>query len=413
MAMEYVVELLNNRTKPYDTIFPGKTVGLLIINSCDQPLLIQNKLTKLFGNDLILKSGEVIDISKILGFIAAYSSSLSLETARILTEFGYAQVAYATTAAELSNRNEYPYFSRVTTPDKQQAKALIRIVTHQHYASDYIQIVYSKGVYGESGIVAIKAEAAKAHVCIKQEVEIDDGYNLDAVLQKLRRNPFAKIVILFIRAHQVEPLVTTLNGNMDYGEFFFLASEAWGFRPGQFTDKLKFVGTLLLSLNLPENTNFTRYLRNRDVSFPFGNPWVLPYIAAKYNCHINSSFDKTNKDPCSSEIKLTTSRNYRQDIWTPFVLRATEAFLRGSYDAFKKICGTQSEKLCDDYKRNPHIVWNNTIKQEVNIDGSGNLKRVFDDNGDGIVGYTVYNLKRNQDVKSVLEYVQVLLLNKI
>jgi hypothetical protein len=47
---------------------------------------------------------------------------------------------------------------------------------------------------------------------------------------------------------------------MQYGEFLLIGSEAWGYRPGDFIDKQKLAGSLILSLQLPQNNNFTKYL---------------------------------------------------------------------------------------------------------------------------------------------------------
>ncbi|VDI52091.1 metabotropic glutamate receptor 6/7/8 [Mytilus galloprovincialis] len=407
-AMEYAVTLINNKTAPYGQLFPGKSIGLLILNSCDQPLLAQHKLLSILNNGLLLDNRTSVNVkSKLLGLAGPYSSSISVAVSNVLSKFGYVQVAYASTAVDLSDRNKYPFFTRVSTPDNRQTQAMMRIIKHSKYNSEYIQFVYSKGTYGEAGRDALRQEAVKAEVCIAQEIEVDDGENFNLIKEKLRKYPFAKIVILFLRSHQVEPITSALNDNIEYGEFLFIGSEAWAFRPNEFSDKPKLVGSIILALQLPTNNNFTNYLRKKDVLTDRNNPWLLEYIAAKYNCHVDTSFDKTFTPSCGSNIKLASSSTYEQEIWTPFVLSAMLALLSGTSEAFQELCGSASATLCDQYLLNPNTVRNKVIKQKLDVDGSGNLVSLFDENGDGNVGYTIYNLQRNKNDANKIEYQKV------
>ncbi|CAC5371827.1 GRM4 [Mytilus coruscus] len=404
-AMEYAVALINNKTAPYEQLFPGKSVGLLIINSCDQPLLAQHKLLSILNNGLLLDNNTVINVkSKLIGLVGPYSSSISVAVSNVLSQFGYVQVAYASTAVGLSDRNKYPYFTRVSTPDNRQTQAMMRIIKHSKYNSEYIQFVYSKGTYGEAGRDALRKEAVKAEVCLAQEIEVDDGDNFNLIREELRKYPYAKIVILFLRSHQVEPITSALNDNIEYGEFLFIGSEAWGFRPNDFSNKPKLVGSIILALQLPTNNNFTNYLRNKDVLTDKNNPWLLEYIAAKYNCHVATSFDKTFTQPCGSNLRLASSSSNEQEIWTPFVLSAMLALLSGTSEAFQELCGSASTTLCDQYVLNPNTVMNKVIKQKLDVDGSGNLLSLFDENGDGNVGtYTLDGSTIDLDVNKIVE----------
>lgn len=132
-------------------VFPNTTIGYIILNSCNQPVLTTKKLLDILSNGLILKNGTTIhDISsRILAVVAALGSSISQATAKVLQEFNIVQVAYGSTAAVLSDRSKYQYFLRVSTPDTNQAKAMINMLKLLN--SSYIQILYSEGTYGEGG----------------------------------------------------------------------------------------------------------------------------------------------------------------------------------------------------------------------------------------------------------------------
>jgi hypothetical protein len=101
------------------------------------------------------------------------------------------------------------------------------------------------------------------------------------------------------------------------------------------------------------------------------------------------------------------SSSYKQEKWTPFALNAMLALLSGSDTAFRELCGISSSILCDEYRRNPKTVRDKMLQQTFDVFGDGSPIRVFDDNGDGNVGYRIYNIQRSKQDANVLIYSQV------
>ena len=405
-ALAFAVSLLNQKNGKYKHLFPGKKIGFAFIDSCNQALVVQSKLIELLQKGVQLRDGTYVPIAdKLLGCVGAYGSSISVASSQILSRLNIIQIAYASTAAILSDRIEHPYFLRTCTPDDKQAKAMIKII--QSLKSNYIQIVYSEGTYGEGGRDAIQREANLANICIKKEIVVKEGESYTGILSQLRVNYFAKIVILFLRSHVVDPVTTAINENMDYGEFMFIGSEAWGYIPDQFQTKRKLIGSITLALQMAENDNFTSYLSNLDIFTNTQDPWIKAYAEKKFDCFSSTSFDKTSGSNCDRNINLTMSSSYKQEKWTPFALNAMLVLLSGSDTAFRELCGISSSILCDEYRRNPKTVRDKILQQTFDVFGDGSPIRVFDDNGDGNVGYRIYNIQRSKQDANVLIYSQV------
>lgn len=64
----------------------------------------------------------------IEGYIGGQAAEVSEPVATQLTELKFVQVSYTTTRSSLSNKQLYPFFMRIITPDSVQAKAIIDIV---------------------------------------------------------------------------------------------------------------------------------------------------------------------------------------------------------------------------------------------------------------------------------------------
>ena len=66
------------------------------------------------------------------------------------------QVSYGSSSTIFSNRDEYPYFSRITPSDSDQVKAMIDLLKELN-ANDFnissVQLLYSSGLYGRTAAV--------------------------------------------------------------------------------------------------------------------------------------------------------------------------------------------------------------------------------------------------------------------
>ena len=179
---------------------------------------------------------------------------------------------------------------------------MIKII--QKLRSNYIQIVYSEGIYGEGGRDAIRREAKLANICIKKEIVVKEGEIYTGILPTLRKNYFAKIVIVFLRSHVVDAVTTAINGSLRYGEFMFIESEAWGYIPDQFQTKRNFIGSITLALQMAENDKFTSYLSNLDIFTNTQDPWIKTYAEKKFDCYFSTSFDKTTGRICDNVLLI-------------------------------------------------------------------------------------------------------------
>ena len=81
--------------------------------------------------------------------------------------------------------------------------------------------------------------------------------------------------------------------------------------------------------------------------------------------------------------------------------------LVGANAAYKDLCGTDATSFCDHFQEHPMIVRNRTMEQMFDVFGDGNPIRVFDSNGDGNVGYKIFNIQPKKEDVNVLIYAQV------
>lgn len=392
-------------------VFPNTTIGYIILNSCNQPVLTTKKLLNILSNGLILKNGTTIhDISsRILAVVAALGSSISQATAKVLQEFNIVQVAYGSTAAVLSDRSKYQYFLRVSTPDTNQAKAMINMLKLLN--SSYIQILYSEGTYGEGGRDEIVRVAKTLKVCVANDIKVTEG-KYSNILDSLRRKPYAQIVLLFLKSHVVTEVMKMISEGMESKEFMFIASEAFGTNVDIIENNPKLEGSMSLSLEmLIDKYKLMQYIYSKLTERYYSNPWTRPYFENRYKCYFPRSFDKTTNTECKNVFQEYNKTDKDFNIWSSFALNAAKVALKGTYFAFLDMCGARLKTICPEYRKHPKQVWEIILQQQIDLNGTETS--VFDENGDGSLGHVFYQIQKSKNSPRKLEFNKVNIVEKI
>ncbi|KAK3610906.1 hypothetical protein CHS0354_018813 [Potamilus streckersoni] len=370
---------------------PDASVGAVIIDSCIHPLIIKERLLTLYRYGLPNGEGGYSQImNKVLGFIAEWTSDISIAVADVLTETRHVQIAYGSTAPVLSNRTLFPYFLRLTSSDILQAQAMIDII--KGMGANYIQIINTDSAYGNGGKNAILESLDTIGACVAQIITLSffPSFNQSVVVQRIRDFSSAKVVVLFLSTSHHEWLVPSLEELTSPQEFIFIASEEWGTRP-ILQDVKNLIGTITLSIDLPVNQKFSEHMSNLRTTGQDVNPWLQKFMEKELNCHFEWSFNKSASKPCSVNKGLTS--DYKIDFWVPFVENAVYALMTGASQTLKEQCG-QTKTICDKYRANIMDLVKQIKDVQLNIRGNGNKDSIFDQNGDGLLGYNIYMVEK-------------------
>lgn len=297
------------------------------------------------------------------------------------------KVGCCSTFPDLTNREFYPNFVRVSTPLDQTAETMVQIAKRLNAL--YVQIIYSSGFYGEGGKDALVATAKKLGICVANEIEVPEKSNYIAVLDKLRTKPSASVVLTFLRSHVGPSLMQILVSNMQTdGEFHFIGSETLGTRDQYLIPQLK--GTISVAQDMPQNPSYLQYLKTKTPQPLDYNSWLLEIIQSRQRCFYPWSFNKSSSlsRECNHNDSLYDEENLLVDPWAPYLLNAALSLLKGSASALRDICKS-TKSICPGYSDTEKVLRH--IK-EVKLDlwQNGSRLPVFDEKGDGNYGIGIY-----------------------
>ncbi|KAK6173635.1 hypothetical protein SNE40_017050 [Patella caerulea] len=393
-SIKFAIEEINN---PNNTLISSKKkVGLIVINGCASELVIKDKILRLHKGTYELRPGlKSSEINhRILGYVGGLSSSMSAAMAEVITKLGYVQVSYASTSPLLSDRTLYPYFLRIPTADDQQAQVVIDIVTS--LGSNVIQVIYTEGAYGVGAHATLEKLGRDAGVCvIGHKVPVTTEYTVyNGLLAKLRETPQAKLVVTFVRSHVIQQVIKAVTERMTENEFIFIGSETWGSGESVIPEQQRKVyGSLSIALELPPVTAFKSYLSKQNINDP-SDPWLRLFFENMGSCIFPGSFQRAGKDEVfgkAKECELESLAISVFDQWVPFAVASTNALVKGLENVLGSAeCG-QPATSCPE--QNP-ILLTEYMKKNVKLDlyDKGSQERVFDDNGNGVVKYTIMHV---------------------
>ena len=261
----------------------------------------------------------------------------------------------------------------------------------QNLGANYIQMVYdSSTAYATALFHALQTEVTtndKYKICIAQSIPTtphDSVSQYVYIMDTLRIKSSAKVVLVLLHTEEINKVMDAILPLLTPEDnFLFLASESWGRRQKIIQGRTKLEGSLILSQEIAVDQLFQRYFAELDPSESM-NPWLQHFWEVRFNCYMDKSFYRKGKTgPCPEHF----AENYEQDSRVPFHIQAVYALVKGFDAALKQHCGPGATSTCESLTSSRLV----SAMHEVLLDlySTGRMSAVFDDNGDGLVGYNV------------------------
>lgn len=412
-AMLYALDRINRDP----TLLHGVSLGATIVDSCSSR---QHALEQSFHfvdpppdtASFSCSDGSaptlVSEKHKIAGVIGGSYSEVSQTVASFLRLFHVPQISPASTASSLGDKTRYDLFARTVPPDTLQAHVMADIVHHFNWT--YVSLVTSEGLYGDSGMVSFLRDARVGNFCVAvMEVvpRLATNATFDNIVQSLMRRPQARVVALFTRSEDSRNLLAAARRANISGHLLWLASDGWG-RQNKIVEGVEeqAEGAITIELDSHFIPEFDEYMKNLTVETNKRNPWFREYWEDMFGCSAAREDENSTAVTCSDSLRLDETTGYRQDAKIQFVIDAVYAIAHALDEASKQLCRGTNDSYCDAMRQlDGEDLYMNYLLNTNFQDLAGSTVR-FDQLGDGLVPYRVYNYRR-LDNSSSYDYVPV------
>lgn len=345
---------------------------------------------------------------KITGVIGGSYSEVSQKVASLLGLFHVPQISPASTASSLGDKTRYDLFARTVPPDTLQAHVMTDVVHYFNWT--YVSLVTSEGVYGDSGMISFLRDARVGNFCVAVvEVvpRLADEATFDGIIQSLLRRPQARVVALFTHGEDSRALLSAAKRANASSNFVWLASDGWGTQ-AQIVEGLddQVISAITVELDSRVIPEYDAYMKNLTVENNGRNPWFREYWEDVFKCSVEPAQQNDTSTACAASLRLDESTGYRQGAKIQFVVDAVYAFAHALDEASKQLCRGQNDSYCEAFRNlDGESLYMNYLLNTTFEDLVGSVVR-FDQLGDGLVPYRIYNLRR-LDNSTTYDYIPI------
>lgn len=371
-------------------ILPNITLGAKIRDDCNSGTVALEEsldfiLRAFSQNQKVCSARE----PQVVGVVGTGSSGTSLEVASLLRLFRLPQVSYAATSPDLSNRDDYKYFTRTVPSDECQAEALIDVIDCLNWTAVYL--ISSSSNYGQQLREAfVRVIVAKNRsVCIVGEMEIDARIEKNYSCRKIKSffNPTAQTkrvrgVVLLIEQVHIKNIFDCINkSNISHDHFVWLGTDAWGTEQ-TFLRGVEAIadGAITIALHASNNNisqGFYNYFKTLRPLNNSRNPWFDHFYNTLYSTSSSSSND-TDSD--SSEVLV--------DDKIPYVIDSVYALAHSLDHMLRNSCSMADWGKCVQQPAENNDLLDYLL--QVNFSGASGMVK-FDNNGNGMPRYDIMN----------------------
>uniref|UniRef100_A0A8C9VH31 G-protein coupled receptors family 3 profile domain-containing protein n=1 Tax=Scleropages formosus TaxID=113540 RepID=A0A8C9VH31_SCLFO len=387
-AMTFATEEINNSTE----LLPGIRLGYQIYDSCASVSLATKAAFQLINGleSTFSLSAPCYKSATVSAIVAESGSTTSIAMARVLSPFGIAQVSYFATCACLSNKQQYPTFSRTIPSDQFQAAALVQLV--KHFGWTWIGVVHSDSDYGNSGMAAFQAAAKTEGICI----EYSEAFYRTNPLSRIQRvaeviqRSTARVVVAFVTPGDMIVLLKELL-ELNLPPLQWVGSESW-ITNSDMTRFHIFLGAVGFGIRRAVIPGLRTFLLDLSPAQASASPILREFWESAFRCRLASGPVGPGERVCNGSESLQQLQNAYTDTSqlriTNMVYKAVYAVAHGLHSL---VCTQKngSTLQCDrGMKLNPLQVLEHIRK--VNFTLNGNLV-FFDANGDPVATYELVN----------------------
>ncbi|XP_054710934.1 metabotropic glutamate receptor-like [Uloborus diversus] len=334
----------------------------------------------------------------ITGVIGGSYSEVSLQVANLLRLFRIPQVSPASTGTWLSDKTRYDFFARTVPPDTFQAVALVDLV--QRFNWSYVSLVSSEGQYGDSGMTAFQREARSRNICIAASEKVPHSATsevFDTIYQNLLQKPNARGVVLFTRDADASGILKAAK-RLNKTHFTWVASDGWG-KQEKLVENLEQAaeGAITVELQSTEIEEFNKYMKSLTPSNNQRNPWFEEYWESVFSCVLPKNSNNSKLPICSPNLRLDESVGYRQESKVQFVVDAVYAFAHALDKVWRELCKPRGEGYCHAMRSLDGGKLYRDYLLNVSFTDLGGNQVKFDQQGDGLGRYTIYNYQKDDN----------------
>ncbi|KAJ8312619.1 hypothetical protein KUTeg_009992 [Tegillarca granosa] len=348
------------------------------------------------------RKGQLVDPNNIESFVEYLGSGTTKDFSKGLYPFRVPEVGVVATSADLSNKEMYPYFTRVVPADDKQAGAIISLLANMGWF--YIQTLQSANDYSRSGITVLKNIGKYHGVCVSASYEFGTDGSYAEILRKLRTNQKARAVVIFAGSSDMKGLFQAIKDSNIPQDFVIIGTDFWG-TSNTLVEGYEDVanGAITIEPSPFGTAGFRAWLNTLNPREAMDIPWFKEWYQIVYNCYI----DVENRGKYSNQCQnspITSAPNYDEGYGLSYTINAVYAIAKALDKTLTFFCGNGYSGVCSNFRAS-EFTSKILLEYLHNITFSAENNKQFEMvNGEGTGQYNIYSYRQNGGYVNIGNY---------
>uniref|UniRef100_A0A915HWR7 Receptor ligand binding region domain-containing protein n=1 Tax=Romanomermis culicivorax TaxID=13658 RepID=A0A915HWR7_ROMCU len=399
-AFYYAIQQANKRDIKAKSLFNGKKIGYLIIDSCNSPSKISYLINGLMINN---KIGEIdIDSTTVIGLIGDLNDNVSLEMASLAKNLHIPHISYGS-----KSKNVHSF--KTTVSDESRLDLTIEFL--KATKNDLVQTAYSSD-FVDFGADLLDRIGKSGNICVAASTVIDfrSAENVTVSVKKIldlvSKNVTSLIIVadksdykLFLEnsrstIQEVKISRMTLLAPLNFGHDVDLAVEI-GNLP---------IDVVTFAVKRQQNPALKSFISSISLDNGILDPWLGDYISSLDRCDLENSEFRIHKSMCKSQKTLAKMASFKLEQNLDQVVNGVRVLLVSLGQTLRKIGCFKDAEPCSLQE----ITTGNSSGRKLMIDSLRNV--IFKDETGKEFSFTK-NMDAGNDISiltlSDLKYEQI------
>lgn len=296
------------------------------------------------------------------------------------------QISTSASSDDLSDKLRYPYFSRVVSPDRFQADAMVSFIFENGW--NFFSILYSEGPYGENAARWIKKVAAKRDICVSAYLMLpghDTEEDWSHIFNVLGSEERTDIITLALGNRNSNAFFSRMKNFKKLSSKLFIGMDSLSFLQEKNKVAINY-NVFFTNFPVVEVPKLRETIYNEIPDNDTSNPWLKEYWGNMFNCSWNSK--EIGWKLCRSEWSLSLLKERRLKIsesWSSSVYDSVFIFAKAMDKIRRKDCPNATENILKSCITGPKIL--QKIQNGVFSSLAGKI--IFNKAGDAIGDYNI------------------------
>ena len=374
-------------------ILNGVTLGGLIADICGNAETARIFYNNVLGERHVVRdrNGQVVNHHSIKAMIEGLHLSATENFSPLMDAYKIPQIGTTTAGLDLRDTSMYPHYTRVISANDRKAAAIVAFLARNGWSM--VQAVYSEGASTLMELMEqVKTIGSIVKGCVSAKYEMGTDGTAMQILEKVRQNSMAKVLLVFLNERDTSALLEALKSASWQRDFMLVFANTYEDRLYLGYGSIM-QGSFMVRPQAYTQPQFTTWLQSRQPRSSSDIPWFEEWYQYSHQCYLDASNKGTYTTECLN-TPITSGAWYENAWFNGYTINAVYTAAKALDETLKYYCGVGYSGVCVKYRAatDSHEIMLQYLRNAtINVVSATPFEMM---NGEGLTGFDIFTYRQ-------------------